>query len=105
MTSLFPFKVMSYFSPTTVLNVSVLSPYLTLQGSPDLERMTAFSSCPSFHEIETSKFPLAQIPLIKPFAHASGKAGSNWMNPMWLCNNISVIPAVPPKFPSIWNGA
>ena len=105
MTSLFPFKVMSYFSPTTVLNVSVLSPYLTLQGSPDLERMTAFSSCPSFHEIETSKFPLAQIQLIKPFAHASGKAGSNWMNPMWLCNNISVIPAVPPKFPSIWNGA
>ena len=34
--------------------------------------MIAFSSCPSFQETETSKFPLAQIPLIEPFAHASG---------------------------------
>ena len=55
--------------------------------------------------METSKFPLAQSPLTSPSFQASGSAGNNWMKPMWLCRSISVTPAVPPKFPSIWNGA
>lgn len=52
----------------------------------------------------TPKLPRARKPLIEPVAQASGKAGSRSRHPTWLWSNISVTPAVPPKFPSIWKG-
>ena len=56
--------------------------YLTWQVAPALEKMTASSSAPFFQVMSTSKLPLAQSPFTAPSFHASGRAGSNWMNPM-----------------------
>src|SRR5690554_276044 len=59
---------------------------------------------PLLHVASTSKLPRALIPLKLPLAHASGSDGNTSMYPPWLCSSISVIPAVDPKLPSIWNG-
>ena len=51
-------------------------------------------------------------PLTLPSFHTAGRAGNKWMvkgawftlSGEWLCSNISAMPAVQPKLPSIWNG-
>ena len=48
--------------------------------------------------------PLAMKPVKDPVFQTSGKQGSISMYPLFDCNNISAMPEVAPKFPSIWNG-
>src|SRR5215213_10366334 len=64
------------------------------QLPPKAEKIFACKSFPLSHLISTVKFPLALTPLIVPFGHAEGSAGNNVIAPSWLCNNISVMPAV-----------
>ena len=97
--------VILYKSPFLVLNKSSSSPYRSQHGSPLFDFIIVSASLPSFHFMLTSKPPLAHKPLTVPSSHTSGSAGNRWMNSIWLCISSSHIPAVPPKFPSIWNGA
>ena len=48
--------------------------------------------------------PRQRNPFTDPRAHTSGSAGKRCTAPAWLCTNISAIPAVQPKLPSIWKG-
>ena len=43
-------------------------------------------------------------PRTLPFGHAFGSAGRRCISPAWLWRSISIMPAVTPKLPSIWNG-
>jgi len=47
---------------------------------------------------------LAQRPCTSPSVHSAGMAGRSLITSPSDCSNISAIPAVPPKFPSIWKG-
>ena len=61
-------------------------------------------SLPSFHERDTVEPPRTLKPRRLPSDHSEGSAGRGLMNPSWLWRSISLIPAAPPKLPSIWNG-
>ena len=37
------------------------------------------------------------LPAFRLSGRESGRAGSRWISPFWLCSNISAIPAAPPK--------
>jgi hypothetical protein len=75
-----------------------------------------FFTLPSCHVMSTVMPPRARRPLTSPSFQLSGRAGSSSMLVMgwrdelqsgiWysLCISISMTPAQPPKFPSIWKG-
>ena len=66
--------------------------------------MVAVASLPPDQVISTEYAPRARRPFIEPSAQADGRAGSRCSSPFWLCRNISPIPAMLPKLPSIWKG-
>src|SRR5258706_5603331 len=74
------------------------------QLPPLVDKTEAFVSFPFDQVRSISKPPRARRPVTDPASHSSGSAGSKLISPPWLCNNISVIPAVAPKLPSILKG-
>lgn len=59
---------------------------------------------PSHHLQSTVTPPRATSPLNEPVCHAVGSAGRRSTRLSWLWRSISIMPAAPPKLPSIWNG-
>src|SRR6516162_7170598 len=92
----FGFKLPSSFChfPLALLSDTELVAYVTWQGSPISDFIRAIVKRPSFHVMSTSKPPRARKPDTAPFFQASGRAGSNRMTPLRLCNSISAIAAV-----------
>lgn len=62
-----------------------------------------FTHSPS-HAISTVIAPRAIRPCTEPRFHFGDTAGRITSSSPWLCSSISAIPAVNPRFPSIWNG-
>ena len=56
------------------------------------------------HVISTVTSPRALSPVTLPASQSAGIAARRSMESPWLWSSISVIPAVAPKLPSIWNG-
>ncbi len=52
----------------------------TRMGLPANDFIEADSNLPSFHEILTSKPPLAYKPVTEPVGQEFGKAGSKWIS-------------------------
>ena len=90
--------------PALKLTFFILFPYRTEYLHVWSGTIVADWRTPPFQTISTVKPPLARKPLTSPSAHSEGKAGSRWISPACDWRSISAIPAVPPKFPSIWNG-